>query len=188
VAEQGAQAQQNTPATDIVHIKPSLGHLSAITTPVAARPWFIAFQLLPVALWGAAVGWRRRTDRLANDPRLRRQREVERKVAELLPKLRSHAAAKESDEFFATAFRLLQEQLGERLDMPAAAITESVVDDQLPALGAAPVLVTTLEELFQACNAARYAGATVAGMEALIPKIEDALGHVRELARKEASK
>jgi hypothetical protein len=188
VADQSVETQRNTPATDIVHIKPSLGHLSAISTPVAARPWFIAFELLPVALWGAAVGWRRRTDRLTNDPRLRRKREVEKKIAELLPKLREHAAAKRSDEFFATTFRLLQEQLGERLDMPAAAITEAVVDERLPAAGASPELVRALGELFQACNAARYAGATVAGMEALIPKIQGALQQVKELPGPEGAK
>jgi hypothetical protein len=183
VADQGTPGQPQRTATDIVHIKPSLGHLTLVGTPVAARPWFVALQLLPVALWGAAVGWRRRHDRLANDPRLRRQREVSKRIAELLPKLRQQAVARQSDEFFATTFRLLQEQLGERLDMAAAAITEAVVDEKLPKLGASAELLKTLDELFQACNQARYAGATVAGMEALIPKIEGALRDVQKLLR-----
>lgn len=181
VADTGAQSQQQTAATDIVHIKPSLGRLAAVGTPVAARPWFIALELLPVALWGAAVGWRKRHDRVANDPRLRREKQVAAMVSELLPKLRAQAAANQSEEFFATTFRLLQEQIGERLDMPSAAITESVVAERLPKLGASPELLTRLDDLFQACNQARYAGATVAGMEALIRKIEEALHDVRQL-------
>ena len=96
-------------------------------------------------------------------------------------KLREHAAARRSDEFFATTFRLLQEQLGERLNVPAAAITEAVVEEKLPALGAPSELSQRLDELFQACNQARYAGATVAGMEALIPKIEQTLADVQKL-------
>jgi len=181
VADQGSQTQQQTPATDIVHIKPSLGRLALLGTPIAARPWFIGLQFLPVALWGAAVGWRRRHDRFANDPELRRQRGVAKMIADLLPKLRAQAAAKQSEEFFATTFRLLQEQIGERLGMPAAAITEAVVDEKLPRLGAPPELLKTLEELFHGCNQARYAGATTAGMEALIPRIEQALRDVQAL-------
>lgn len=183
VADQGAAAQQQTPATDIVHIKPSLGALTSIETPVAARPWFLALQLFPVALWGAVVGWRRHQDRVTNDPRLRRQREVSKRTAELLPKLHEHATTRQAEEFFATTFRLLQEQLGERLEMPAAAITEAVVDEKLPERGASPELLKALDELFQACNQARYAGATVAGMEALIPKIEGTLQSVQKLPR-----
>jgi hypothetical protein len=181
IATPGAEDHKQTPATDIVHIKPSLGPLATIGTPVAARPWFIALLLLPVALWGASVAWRKQRNRLENDPRLRRQREVAKSISELLPKLREHAAARRSDEFFATTFRLLQEQLGERLNVPAAAITEAVVEEKLPALGASPELLRQLDELFQACNQARYAGATVAGMEALIPRIEQTLADVQKL-------
>jgi hypothetical protein len=181
VANSSSQPERPTTVTDIVHIKPTIGHLSMIGTPVAARPWFIAVQLFPVALWAAAVGWRRRHDRMANDPRLRREREVAKTIANLLPKLREHAAAKRSEEFFATTFRLLQEQIGERIDLPAAAITEAVVDEKLPKFGASTELLQTLNRLFQACNQARYAGATVAGMEALIPQIEGALEDIRKL-------
>ena len=35
----------------------------------------------------------------------------------------------DSDQFFATLSRLLQEQLGERLDLPASAITEAVIEE-----------------------------------------------------------
>jgi hypothetical protein len=181
VADEGAPAQNQTPATDIVHIKPTLGQLAKIGPPVAARPWFFGLQLLPIALWGAAVFWRRARERLANDPRRRRQIEVQRHIAETLPQLRDYASKKQHDAFFATAFRLLQEQIGERLDMPSAAITEAVVDEKIPRLGASAELLGTLRELFQQCNQARYARSSVAGMEALIPKIEAALHEVQAL-------
>jgi hypothetical protein len=181
IATTGSQGQQQGPATDIVHIKPTLGHLSFLGPPFAARPWFMIMLLLPVGLWGMAVAWRRQTDRFANDPRIRREREVAKTIAELLPKLREHAARRESDQFFATTFRLLQERLGEVLDLPAAAITEAVVDEILPKLGADADLVKKLEGLFQACNQARYAGATIADMEALIPQIESALQQTLDL-------
>ena len=71
--------------------------------------------------------------------------------------LRKLAADNNSEEFFATLFRLLQEQLGARLDCPATAITESVVDDRQAALQVPAPTLAGLRELFQLCNQARYA-------------------------------
>jgi hypothetical protein len=52
---------------------------------------------------------------------------------------------------------LLQEQLGERLDCPASAITENVIEEH-PVLRSAPkATLDALRELFQLCNQARYA-------------------------------
>ena len=65
--------------------------------------------------------------------------------------------ANQPDEFFATLFRLLQEQLGERLDCPASAITENVIDEHPALRGAPEATLDSLRELFQLCNQARYA-------------------------------
>jgi hypothetical protein len=188
VANADPQNQQQRPATDIVHIKPTLGNLTLFGPPFASRPWFTLLLLFPVGLWGMALAWRRQVDRIANDPYIRREREVAKRVADLLPKLREHSSRRESEEFFATTFRLLQEQLGDVLDLPAAAITEAVVEERLPKLGSGREMLKTLEGLFQACNQARYAGATIADMEALIPQIERALQEVRILKRARNSK
>jgi hypothetical protein len=67
------------------------------------------------------------------------------------------AAENNSDEFFATMFRLLQEQLGERLDCPASAITEAVIEEKLRPRGAGEGMLNELRELFQMCNLVRYA-------------------------------
>ena len=66
-------------------------------------------------------------------------------------------AAAQTEAFFANLFRLLQEQLGERLDQPASAITEEVIDERVKPLGASDDTCKSLHALFQACNAARYA-------------------------------
>ena len=52
---------------------------------------------------------------------------------------------------------MLQEQLGERLDCPAFSITEAVIEEKLRPLGAQDSTLSTLHELFQICNQARYA-------------------------------
>jgi len=112
---------------------------------------------VPVLAFLAAFIWRKRTDNLANNPRLRRQRVVAQLVNGGLSDLNKFAADNKSDEFFAMLFRLLQEQLGERLDCPATAITEADVDKRLIYIGASPAALESLRELFHLCNQARYA-------------------------------
>jgi hypothetical protein len=96
--------------------------------------------------------------------------------------LRKFAAANNSDEFFVTLFRLLQEQLGERLDLPASAITEAVIEERLRPGGVAEPILAGLHELFQTCNVARYAPIkTSHELAAFIPKIEAALRALQQV-------
>ena len=158
VAAAKPAGSENAPAqSDILPAKQDLGPLVSLGAPLLARPAFLVLQSLPVLALLAALVWRRRTDTLANNPRLRRQRVVAQLVQAGLIDLRTFAAENNSEQFFATLFRLLQEQLGERLNCPASAITESVVDERLVALKVPPAAVTSLRELFQMCNQARYA-------------------------------
>lgn len=144
-------------AQDILPLKEKLGSLAPNRAPLVAQPAFVAAQSLPVLAFLAALVWRRRTDSLANNPRLRRQKAVEQLMAKGQAELRQRAAANRPDEFFATLFHLLQEQLGERLDLPASAITENVVEEQALLQQAPTATRQALREQFQLCNQARYA-------------------------------
>ena len=116
---------------------------------------------------------RKRREHLANNPRILRQRQVAAVLRDGQAQLRGHAEANSSDEFFAVLFRLLQEQLGERLNLPASAITEAVVEERLSPRGISTDLSTRLHELFQMCNQARYAPVKSSQeLSALIPKWE----------------
>lgn len=148
---------EEKPAQDILPIKEKLGTLITHKTPLIAQPAFLVAQAVPVLAFLAAFVWRKRTDSLANNPRLRRQRAVASLIASGLHDLKQYAAGNKPDEFFATLFRLLQEQLGERLDCPASAITEDVVDGHAVLRNAPGGLRTALHEQFQLCNQARYA-------------------------------
>ncbi|PYJ98214.1 MAG: hypothetical protein DME23_12780 [Verrucomicrobia bacterium] len=175
------------PATDIVHIKPRVGTLAQIRAPLVQQTWFVALQGVPLLAWLTVLVWRRREENLAKNPRLRRQRQVAQTVREGLAELRRVAGANQSEAFFATVFRLLQEQLGERLDLPASAITEAVVDERLRPRGLAAETLIALQELFQACNQARYAPRW-SGQElaSLVPKVESALQQLQRLNLDEA--
>jgi hypothetical protein len=177
------QAQDNTPTTqDIVPNKQRLGAVAQIGPPLAQQPWFLALQGVPVLAFLSAVIWRKRTDQLANNPRLRRRRHVSEVVREGLVQMQQLAAANQSDEFFAALFRLLQEQLGERLDLPASAITEAVIEERLRPHGVPEDTLKELEELFQACNLARYAPVKSSQeLAAMIPKLEGVLRRIQAL-------
>ncbi len=150
-------APENQAPPDILPTRDELGTLVPVGAPLVTRPAFVAVQSLPVLAFLAALVWRKRADHLASHPRLRRRRAVAQLVAAGMEDLKRHAAANQPDEFFATLFRLLQEQLGERLDCPASSITEQVVDEHAALRGAPEPLLQGLRELFQLCNQARYA-------------------------------
>jgi hypothetical protein len=175
----GTNAASMQPGSDLAHIKPHLG-TAAPGSIILARPAFWLAQLIPPAVWLGLLLWRRRREYRANNPRLRRHHEVSQKVRQGLVELQAQAAERNSDAFFATVLRLLQEQVGERIDLPATAITEAVVDEKLRRAGASDELCATLKELFHLCNLARYAPVKSSQeLSAVIPKLEAALAELR---------
>jgi hypothetical protein len=172
-------------ATELVHIKPHLGVVVAADAGTLRQPAWWALCGGPCALWLALLARRKQAERLANNPRLRRQRDVEKLVNAGLAELRQQAAAAQAEPFFANLFRLLQEQLGERLDLPASAITEEVLDERLKGIGGSTELCASLHALFQACNAARYAPVRETGE--LTKLAEQFSGAVTELRKLEVA-
>jgi hypothetical protein len=182
VTTQGAAQEAPRPAQDIVHIKPRPGLLAQAAPPLVFEPWFLFLQSVPILLWAGILAWRKRVEALANNPRLRRQREVAQVVREGLAALRSLAAENKSEEFFASLARLLQEQIGERLDLPASAITEAVIEEHLRPRGVTAAILTPLQELFQICNLARYAPIKSSQeLAALVPRLEAVLRDLQGL-------
>jgi tetratricopeptide (TPR) repeat protein len=169
------------PAQEIVNIKVRPGSLAMSGPPLWRRPGFLAWQALAPLAWICALLWRREKDRLANNPRLRRRREVARLVQQGLTGLSSLAAANDAGAFYAAVFRLLQEQLGERLDLPASAITEAVLE-QARGNGLGEADETLLRELFHACNQFRYTPEhTAQELASLIPKVKTALHDLQKM-------
>jgi hypothetical protein len=172
-----------TPVTqDIVHIKPSIGSVAFVNPLLIEKPWFLALQGAPFVAWLVGFVCRKRSERLANNPRLRRKRQVARTIQAGLAELRRLAADNQAEEFFATVFRLLQEQSGERLDLPATAITEAIIEERLRPRGVNEETLTALHDLFQICNQARYApNHSVQELTALVPKVDSTLRAVQKI-------
>jgi hypothetical protein len=182
LAANKTSAPENQTPQDILPIKENLGTLTTKSVPLVAQPVFLAVQAVPVLAFLAAFVWRKRTDSLANNPRLRRQRAVAELINAGLKDLKKFAAENKPDEFFANLFRLLQEQLGERLDCPATAITENVIDEHAILRGAPAATRDGLRELFQLCNQARYAPVRgSAELNSVAARFEKTVGELQEV-------
>jgi len=172
--------QQNQ---DVVHIKPFPGKIRPESPPLVQQPLFLALQVVAPLLWLLALTWRRQKERLASNPRLRRKREVARLVQEGLGNLSRFAAANDVEKFYSTILRLLQEQLGERLDLPAPAITVANVED---VKGLDPATLASIRELFHACDQYRFTPEhTAQELASLIPKVKSALATLQNVRDKE---
>lgn len=179
ISKEAAPSDIATSSQEIVHIKPELGKLTPIEKPLLQQTGFLALQALAPLAWLGAIAWKRQKEKLANNPRLRRQREVARIVRDGLKELPALATANKTEEFYATVFRLLQEQLGERLDLPSSAITEAVLED-LHSNGIDAETLGSLRELFHLCNQFRYAPEYAKQeLGSLIPKVEKALKNLQ---------
>jgi hypothetical protein len=179
-----AASTQNPPpaADDIVHIRPRLDTIGLAQVPLIRQKWFLALQGGPALAWLSLLIARKRSESLANNPRLVRQRQVAQRIREGLKELRELAQRQQSEAFFALLFRLLQEQLGERLDLPASAITEAVIEEKLRDRNLSPETTAALRELFQTCNQARYAPQKSSQeLASLIPQLESVLRELQQL-------
>jgi hypothetical protein len=183
VTATGHSGQDGAPtAPDILPIKQHIGAMAQIQPPLIQQPLFLGLQGVPMLALVSSVIWRKRKESLANNPKLRRRRQVAQLVRDGLAQLQSLAAQNDSDEFFATLFRLLQEQIGERLDVPASSITEAVIEEQLRPRHVPEATLTSLQEIFQSCNLARYAPVKSSQeLAAIIPNLENLLNEIRDL-------
>ncbi len=98
--------------------------------------------------------WR---DSQTKNPIKQRKRQVDQWLKAQYPQLESLAQKGDGNSFFEYLFRMIQERLGQVLDMPAASITEDVVDHPRLVEQLTGPHHELLRELFDACNHARYA-------------------------------
>ncbi len=157
IANSGGAETPLVLATNIVHIKPHFGTVATSTAPWITQKWFLGFQLIPLFAWVGAFVYRMQKNASGRNPRALRKKKVRAMVSEGLNELQQLAAQQRSEDFFALLFRMLQEQIGERLDLPANAITEAIVDEKLRDRLSSPEQLQELERIFHTCNQSRYA-------------------------------
>ncbi len=154
---------------DIVYLKGDLGP-AAPATPFCATPIFWTLNTTPVLALLGGIGWKKRTDKLRGDVAYARRVRAAREARKVL------GVATNYDE----VQHALQDYLGDRLNIPGAGITASIVEEQLLPRGVSSELATNLQECFETCDTARFAGgsggttltATREKVERLIDELE----------------
>ena len=167
---------------EIAHIRPTLGVVAAPSVPLVTQPWFWAVQSIAPLIWIIAFAIRKKREASARNVDARRKKDVSRKVRDGLAEMAVLARADNVEGFFALGFRLLQEQLGERLKITASGITESVVEENLRSRGLPEEFLASCHELFGACNNVRYAPhQTTEQLQGWIPKFESVFVELQKL-------
>lgn len=167
---------------EIAHIRPTLGVLSTPSVPWVTQSWFWMVQSVAPLIWLTAFTIRKRREASHRNVDARRKKDVSRKVREGLAEMAALARADNAEAFFALGFRLLQEQLGERLKITASGITESVVEEKLRSRGLPGEFLASCHELFGACNNVRYAPhQTTEQLQGWIPKFEAVFFELQKL-------
>ena len=157
IARAVARQDNPPPAQDIVHIKPRLGALAQVGPPLVQQPWFLALQAF--RCWR---GYRRSSgaDAPSSSPTIlacAASGRSRKSSARAWPSCGSLPPRTNPTSSSPRLSDCLQEQLGERLDLPASAITEAVIDEHLRPRGVPETTLRRLHELFQTCNLVRYA-------------------------------
>ncbi len=147
---------------DIANIKHHLGSLSQ-ASPLITRPSYWLLQSIPLLLWLGAMSWRRQTNSLASNPKLRRERQVNERTRTGLAKLEALAESSETGLFHTELADLLREQIGLKLDIPAEGITGDIVHSSNAHQHISAELRDKILQLFTASDQASYAGSQTTG-------------------------
>ena len=141
---------------DILWIKYEAGTLGN-ATPFVLRPAFWLLQSIPLLFLIGTLILRHKRNLFANNPKLRRQLQVEQITSKTLTKLAILIEENKALEFHIELATVLREQLGLKLDIPSEGITCDSIDEPLAKKNIKPETREILRKLFTSCDAASYA-------------------------------
>jgi tetratricopeptide (TPR) repeat protein len=157
---------------DIAHIRTDVP-VSDAWTPLYRHGLFAVLAPLPfLAVIGVTLR-RRRTDRLASDVALARASRARKLAAKRLAAARRALDAKQGEAFYAEVSRALRQYAGDKLNVAATGMTHLELRDAVVAAGAGDEAAGRLFELFERCDAARFAPGSM-GDERLRDTLRDA--------------
>jgi hypothetical protein len=141
---------------DILWIKYEAGTLGN-ATPFVLRPAFWLLQSIPLLFLIGTLILRHKRNLFANNPKLRRQLQVEQITSKTLNKLGILIKENKALEFHIELATVLREQLGLKLDIPSEGITCDSIDEPLAKKNIKPETREIFRKLFTSCDAASYA-------------------------------
>ncbi len=158
ISEQGPSASVvSAKGEDLRYIKPDRQELSGRGGWVLASAPAVALQALPLAAYAAALGIRRRRERLAKDLRYARRLRAGKRSKKLLKEAKKHADAGETADAYASAYRCVTAFIGDRLDLSCEGMSTADAVSALGAAGASAEAKEGVRALLEECDRARFA-------------------------------
>jgi len=149
--------QPETLGRDIIFIKDKLGSLRKQNVYLYLSPGFRIFHIVPLCLLAVIAFLQARFQRLKNDIRYARRLRAPRKAKEGMQQALHLLKAKQAAEFFDAVSKTLYQYLGDRLHLPAGAITADSVAAILTEKNVSRDTVAKLNNIFEQCDMARFA-------------------------------
>ena len=149
---------------DIVYIKDDMESRKLGDSHLYKNKGFLLLQLFPLVGFAGVLVYQRRRDRFATDRTYARQYHAPKKAKKGLVQARRRMASDQPQEFCSAVFKIVQEYLGDRFDLPFAGITIAIVDD-LRSRGIPEGILEKLTDLFESYDKIRFAQSHVSGSE-----------------------
>jgi hypothetical protein len=141
---------------DIVYIKESPGPLRDAIQPFCTSKLFFILLFLPPAMILADILLKRRHDRFTLDIGYARRCRALKTASKSLKKLKGIMHKGDKEVFFEHTIKTLKQYLGDRFCLSAGGITKDIVIE-LKGKGIDDGVIKGVEEIFNACDIARYA-------------------------------
>ncbi len=166
--------------TDIIYIKEDIGKILAKEKHFYNNRGFLMLQLLPLMLFGAAVIFQRRRERLSTDISYARKLRAPKIAREKIKKAKEYLTQAKTAEFYDQIFKTLQEYIGHRFNRPSKGITAEVVEELILNKGLNTEAASKLKRCFAECDTARYAPAQLdtAAMEQTLGVLEEVIDYL----------
>ena len=126
-------------------------------TPLYGSPWTYLALLAPLLLIGLTYAFRRHATRLATDTAFMRNRRAHPMVRKHLKQADALLQKDEPRAFYEELERAVLGFIGDRLNIAELGLTRSQLDDRLAEAGLVPATRIELQQLLEACDAARFA-------------------------------
>jgi len=169
---------------DIIYIKSSLGRTVPAGKYLFQKGWFIILQIIPVFMLGLAFVAERYTSRLRTDISYARGVRASRKARQSVQKVQRALSQGAGGKFYDNVFKVLQDYLGDKFNLPPGAVTADVIAGLLKEKNADELVTKKLVDIFAECDMARYAPAGIDSQKTRqtfesVKEVIDYLEHIR---------
>jgi len=152
--------------SDIIHIKEDIGKVYMKGKRLHNNPFFWLMQSIPAVLFGAFFIAYRRKEKLRTDKRYARAFHAPRKARKGIARAKAYLDKGNTAQFYDAVFKVLQDYLGDKFNLPKGSITSQIIENELRPAGYDEKVLDMLHEVFLKCEMARYASSVPGGEEA----------------------